>query len=79
MVVSLCDTALLIHYNNITMQEVYVVEDHEDMFNVYVMGVFSSRRNAEAFIEKVEEKMNETLFEIKVVEYKVDFEDMEGY
>ena len=76
---SLCDTALLIHYNNITMQEVYVVEDHEDMFNVYVMGVFSSRRNAEAFIEKVEEKMNETLFEIKVVEYKVDFEDMEGY
>jgi len=61
------------------MQEVYVVENHEDKLNVFVMGVFSSRRNADAFMEKIEEKMNETLFEVKVVEYKVDFEDMEGY
>ena len=61
------------------MQEVYVVENHEDRLNMYVMGVFSSRGKAETFIQKVEEKTNNTLFEVRVVEYKIDFEDMEGY
>ena len=61
------------------MQEVYVVKNYEDKLNMYVMGVFSSRRKADVFIEKIEEKTNNTLFEVKVVEYKIDFEDMEGY
>ena len=61
------------------MREVYVVKNYEDKLNMYVMGVFSSRRKADVFIEKIEEKTNNTLFEVKVVEYKIDFEDMEEY
>ena len=77
--VTFCLTRLytLSQYNN--MQEVYVVKNYEDKLNMYVMGVFSSRGKAEAFIQKVEEKTNNTLFEVKVIEYKIDFEDMEGY
>ena len=63
----------------IIMREVYVVKNYEDKLNMYVMGVFSSRRKADVFIEKIEEKTNNTLFEVKVVEYKIDFEDMEEY
>ncbi len=63
----------------IIMKEVYVVKNYEDKLNMYVMGVFSSRRKADVFIEKIEEKTNNTLFEVRVVEYKIDFEDMEGY
>ena len=61
------------------MKEVYVVKNYEDKMNMYVMGVFSSRVNAMAYIEKVEEKMNTTLFDVKVVVYEIDFEDFEGY
>jgi uncharacterized protein YfcZ (UPF0381/DUF406 family) len=61
------------------MKEVYLVKNYEDKLNMYVMGVFSSRVNAEAFIEKIEEKANDTLFEVKVIKYDIDFEDMEGY
>ena len=60
----------------ITMQEVYVVKNYEDKLNVYVMGVFSSRRKAEAFIEKVEDIRDETIFEVRVVKYTVDEEDV---
>ena len=63
----------------INMQEVYVVKNYEDKLNMYVMGVFSSRVNAGAFIEKIEEKTNNTLFEVRVVKYKIDFENMEEY
>ena len=58
------------------MREVYVVKNYEDKLNMYVMGVFSSRRKAEIFIEKVEEKTNNTLFEVRVIKYDIDFEDM---
>jgi len=77
--VTFCVTRLytLSHYNN--MKEVYLVKNYEDKLNMYVMGVFSSRVNAEAFIEKIEEKANDTLFEVKVIKYDIDFEDMEGY
>ena len=68
------DLYTLSYYNN--MQEVYVVKNYEDKLNVYVMGVFSSRRKAEAFIEKVEEIRDETIFEVRVVEYTVVEEDV---
>jgi len=55
------------------MKEVYVVKNYEDRMNMYVMGVFSSRVNAMAYIEKVEEKMNTTLFDVKVVVYEIDY------
>tara|TARA_R100000750_G_scaffold49070_1_gene33985 strand:- start:321 stop:506 length:186 start_codon:yes stop_codon:yes gene_type:complete len=61
------------------MKEVYVVKNYEDKSNMYVMGVFSSRVNAGAFIEKIEEQTNNTLFEVRVVKYKIDFENMEEY
>ena len=56
------------------MKSVYVVKNYEDKMNMYVMGVFSSRVNAEAFIEKVEEMTKTTLFDVKVVMYDVDDE-----
>ena len=61
------------------MREVYVVKNYEDKLDMYVMGVFSSRGKAEKFIQKVEEKTNNTLFEVRVVVYTIDFEDLEGY
>ena len=61
------------------MKEVYVVKNYEDRMNMHVMGVFSSRVNAGAFIEKIEEQTNNTLFKVKVVKYKIDFEYLEGY
>ena len=61
------------------MKSVYVVKNYENKMNMYVMGVFSSRVNAQSFIDKVEEITNTTLFDVKVVVYEIDFEDFEGY
>tara|TARA_R100001015_G_C4494193_1_gene70770 strand:- start:318 stop:518 length:201 start_codon:yes stop_codon:yes gene_type:complete len=61
------------------MQEVYVVKNYEDKLNVYVMGVFSSRRKAEAYIEKIEDIRDETLFDVRVIKYPLDEEDVSSW
>ena len=58
------------------MQEVYVVQNYEDKLNMYIMGIFSSNRKATEYIEKVEEIRRETIFEVKVVKYTIDKEDL---
>ena len=58
------------------MQEVYVVKNYEDKLNMYIMGIFSSDRKATEYIEAVEDIRKETIFDIKVVKYTVDKEDL---
>ena len=72
------DLYTLSYYNN--MQEVYVVENHEDKLSMYIMGIFSSDRKATEYIEKIEEIRKETIFEVRVIKYTIYKEDLyDGY
>tara|TARA_R110000782_G_scaffold153539_1_gene245986 strand:+ start:71 stop:211 length:141 start_codon:yes stop_codon:yes gene_type:complete len=46
---------------------------------MYVMGVFSSRDNAVTFIKKVEELVSDSLLEIALIPWKLDYEYLEGF
>ena len=59
--------------------KVYVVKDYEDSPNMYVRGVFSCPAKATEYITKLEERDNNTYFNMKVIEYVVNHEDMEDY
>jgi|TARA_R100000084_G_C4635061_1_gene140547 hypothetical protein len=58
---------------------VYVVKDYEDAPNMYVLGVFSTIAKADEYITKLEERDNNTYFNMKIAEYIIDYEDMEEY
>ena len=47
--------------------------------HMYVLGVFSTMAKADEYITKLEERDNNTYFNMKIVEYIIDYEDMEEY
>ena len=58
---------LFMPYNALIMREVYVVLWENDL-----MGVYSCWTKANDYIQKIEEKLDTTLFKVKVIPYMID-------